>query len=160
VVFGLECRPHLDLGDLTNLLAAELGVMTVRLERAIRSLPGVSQVHVNRWGDDETHLRVWFLAEPEGPTNARGRYLPAWDRTLPAVPVGDWNDRLALVGAWLGGFGGRIVVAPRRFDWQPLSGHSAAELTESAELTGAAELPGAAEAGAELTAGSDPGEGR
>jgi hypothetical protein len=132
VVLGLECRPHLDLGDLTNLLAAELGVMTVRLERAIRSLPGVSQVHVNRWGDDESHLRVWFLAEPEGPTRARGRYLPAWDRALPAVAAAGWHDRLALVGAWLGGFGGRVVVAPRRFDWQPLPGHSAAELTDAA----------------------------
>jgi hypothetical protein len=39
VALGLETRPHLDLGDLPNLLAAELGVMTVRLEKAIRSLP-------------------------------------------------------------------------------------------------------------------------
>jgi hypothetical protein len=148
VVLGLECRPHLDLGDLPNLLAAELGVMTVRLERAIRSLPGVSRVHVNRWGDDESHLRVWFLAEPAGRTRARGRYLPAWDRALPAVPAAEWHDRLALVGAWLGGFGGRVVVAPRRFDWQPLSGHTAAELTD------------AAVAGAEVSGDQGTSEGR
>ena len=140
VVLGLECRPHLDLGDLPNLLAAELGVMAVRVERAIRSLPGVSRVHVNRWGEDEGHLRVWFLAEPEGHPRARGRYLPAWDRALPAVPADEWHDRLALVGAWLGGFGGTVVVAPRRLDWQPLLGHSAAELADAA-VTGA-EQPG------------------
>ena len=51
MVLILESRSHLDLGDLPNLLAAELGVMTVRLERAIRSLDGVARVHVNRWGD-------------------------------------------------------------------------------------------------------------
>lgn len=42
MVLILESRSHLDLGDLPNLLAAELGVMTVRLERAIRSLDGVA----------------------------------------------------------------------------------------------------------------------
>ena len=36
MVLILETRSHYDLGDLPNLLAAELGVMTVRLERAIR----------------------------------------------------------------------------------------------------------------------------
>ena len=44
MVLILESRSHLDLGDLPNLLAAELGVMTVRLERAIRSLDGVARV--------------------------------------------------------------------------------------------------------------------
>src|SRR5207245_1271797 len=48
VVLILEPRMHLDLGDLPNLEAAELGLMTVRLERAIRSTPGVARVHVNR----------------------------------------------------------------------------------------------------------------
>jgi hypothetical protein len=45
MVLILETRTHLDLGDLPNLLAAELGVMTVRLERAIRSLGDVARVH-------------------------------------------------------------------------------------------------------------------
>ncbi len=38
--------------------------MTVRLERAIRSLDGVARVHVNRWGDGSAHLHLWFLARP------------------------------------------------------------------------------------------------
>ena len=66
MVLILESRSHLDLGDLPNLLAAELGVMTVRLERAIRSLDEVAQVHVNRWGDGAAHLHLWFLGRPAG----------------------------------------------------------------------------------------------
>jgi hypothetical protein len=139
LVLGLECRPHLDLGDLPNLLAAELGVMTVRLERAVRSLPGVAQVHVDRWTDDG-HLRLWFLAQPEGRPQLRGPYLAVWDRELPPVPAEQWLDRLALVAAWLGGFGGRAVAQPRPFEWRPLHGQSAAALAEAAG--GGSHLPG------------------
>src|SRR6266511_902396 len=57
-VVVLETRHHYDMGDLSNLLAAELGVLTVRLERAIRSISGVARVHVNRWGDGSEHLPV------------------------------------------------------------------------------------------------------
>jgi hypothetical protein len=131
LVLGLECRPHLDLGDLPNLLAAELGVMTVRLERAVRSLPAVAQVHVNRWTDDN-HLRFWFLAQPEDRPRLRGPYLAVWDRELPPVPADQWRDRLALVAAWLGGFGGRAVAQPLPFEWRPLPGQSAAALAEAA----------------------------
>jgi hypothetical protein len=120
VVVGLELRPHLDLGDLPNLLAAELGVMTVRLEKAIRSLPGVADVHVSRWGDSEGHLRVWFLARPPGRMEFRGPHLPLWDRALPRVADAAWRDRLGAVAVWLAGFGGRAVVDPPRLDWQPL----------------------------------------
>lgn len=121
VVLGLETRHHLDLGDLPNPLAAELGVMTVRLEKAIRSLPGVAQVHVNRWGDGESHLRVWFLARPAGRPELRGPYLPAWDQALSPVAETDWRNRLGTVGVWLAGFGGRAIVDPPRLAWQPLS---------------------------------------
>lgn len=130
MVLGLESRHHLDLGDLPNLLAAELGVMTVRLEKAIRSLPGVAQVHVNRWGDDASHLRVWFLARPTGRPELRGPYLPVWDRALSPVADTEWHNRLGTVGVWLAGFGGRAIVDPPRLDWQPLpplSGGTSAE---------------------------------
>lgn len=120
VVLALESRHHLDLGDLPNLLAAELGVMTVRLEKAVRSLPGIAQVHVNRWGDDESHLRVWFLARPDGRGELRGPYLPIWDHQLPPVPEAEWRNHLGSVALWLAGFGGRAVVDPPRLDWQPL----------------------------------------
>ncbi|WP_082771778.1 hypothetical protein [Actinoplanes sp. TFC3] len=118
IVLILECRSHLDLGDLPNLLAAELGVMTVRLERAIRSLDGVARVHVNRWGDGSAHLHMWFLARPQGQLQLRGTFLSLWDDILPVIPEEQWLDNLALVAAWLAGFGGRAIAEPAHIQWE------------------------------------------
>ncbi len=121
VVLALESRSHLEFGDLPNLLAAELGVMTVRLERAVRSLPGVAQVHVHRWADDAAHLQIWFLARPLGQRQLRGRFLSLWDELMPPVPEHEWRDRLGLLAAWLADFGGKAMVDPPRIAWQPLT---------------------------------------
>ena len=118
MVLILECRSHLDIGDLPNLLAAELGVMTVRLERAIRNLDGVARVHVNRWGDGSAHLHMWFLARPYGRLQLRGTFLSLWDDLLPAIPEEQWLENQALVAEWLAGFGGRAVAAPAHIQWQ------------------------------------------
>jgi len=118
MVLILESRSHLDLGDLPNLLAAELGVMTVRLERAIRTLEGVARVHVNRWGDGSAHLHLWFLARPYGLLQLRGTFLSLWDDILPAIPEERWRENLAMVAAWLAEFGGRANAEPPRIDWQ------------------------------------------
>lgn len=118
VVLILECRSHLDIGDLPNLLAAELGVMTVRLERAIRSLDGVARVHVNRWGDGSAHLHMWFLARPYGRLQLRGTFLSLWDDLLPVIPEEQWLENLALVAEWLAGFGGRAIAEPAHIQWQ------------------------------------------
>jgi hypothetical protein len=114
----LESRSHLDLGDLPNLLAAELGVMTVRLERAVRSLEDVARVHVNRWGDGSAHLHVWFLGRPVGRLQLRGTFLSLWDDILPPIPERQWRENLGLIAAWLGDFGGRVLAAPPSLDWQ------------------------------------------
>jgi hypothetical protein len=66
LILLLEPRAHLDLGELDDVLAAELGVLTVHLERAITGLGGIGRVHVVRWGDGGAHLHVWFIARPEG----------------------------------------------------------------------------------------------
>ncbi|GAA3449246.1 hypothetical protein GCM10018962_10790 [Dactylosporangium matsuzakiense] len=116
-VLILESRSHLDLGDLPNMLAAELGVMTVRLERAIRSLDGVARVHVNRWGDGAAHLHVWFLARPYGRLQLQGTFLALWDDILPPIPEDQWRENLALVAAWLAEFGGRPLAEPPRINW-------------------------------------------
>ena len=118
MVLILECRSHLDLGDLPNLLAAELGVMTVRLERAIRSLDGVARVHVNRWGDGSAHLHMWFLARPYGRLQLRGTFLSLWDDILPVIPEQQWRENLALVAAWLAEFGGQANAEPAHIEWQ------------------------------------------
>jgi diadenosine tetraphosphate (Ap4A) HIT family hydrolase len=117
MVLILECRSHLDLGDLPNLLAAELGVMTVRLERAIRSLDGVARVHVNRWGDGSAHLHMWFLARPRGRLQLRGTFLSLWDDILPVIPEQQWRENLALVAAWLAEFGGHANAEPPHIQW-------------------------------------------
>jgi len=117
-VFILEPRSHLDLGDLPNLLSAELGVMTVRLERAVRSLDGVARVHVNRWGDATAHLEVWFLARPRGHRQLQGTFLPLWNDILPPISEAQWRENLALVAAWLAEFGGRPIAEPPHIQWQ------------------------------------------
>lgn len=136
-VLILESRSHLDLGDLPNLLAAELGVMTVRLERAIRSLDGVARVHVNRWGDGSAHLHMWFLARPYGRLQLRGTFLSLWDDILPPIPETQWRENLALVAAWLAEFGGRPLAEPPRIQWQAPS-----SLTQQEARAASAGVPG------------------
>ena len=142
LVLVLECRSHLDLGDLPNLLAAELGVMTVRLERAIRSLDGVARVHVNRWGDGAAHLHIWFLARPYGLLQLRGTFLSLWDDILPTIPERQWRENLALVAAWLAEFGGHANAEPPHIQWQ-----SPSTITVSPMASAATEYTGASHTG-------------
>lgn len=145
-VLILETRSHLDLGDLPNLLAAELGVMTVRLERAIRSLDGVARVHVNRWGDGSAHLHLWFLARPYGQLQLRGTFLSLWDDILPPISESQWRENLALVAAWLAEFGGTPLAQPPHFAWQTpanladqaTAGAAATAAASAADVAGAA----------------------
>ncbi|WP_309232229.1 hypothetical protein [Micromonospora tarensis] len=139
MVLILESRSHLDLGDLPNLLAAELGVMTVRLERAIRSLDGVARVHVNRWGDGSAHLHMWFLARPYGRLQLRGTFLSLWDSILPPISEAQWRENLALVAAWLAEFGGRPLAEPPRIQWQAPSSLLAQSAAADAAAAAAAE---------------------
>lgn len=133
MVLILESRSHLDLGDLPNLLAAELGVMTVRLERAVRSLDGVARVHVNRWGDGSAHLHLWFLARPYGRLQLRGTFLSLWDSILPPISEAQWRENLAMVAAWLAEFGGRPLAEPPRIQWQAPSSFSPTSSADAAE---------------------------
>lgn len=135
MVLILESRSHLDLGDLPNMLAAELGVMTVRLERAIRSLDGVGRVHVSRLGDGSAHLHVWFMARPYGYLQLRGPFLPLWDEILPPIPESQWRENLALVAAWLAEFGGTPLAQPPRIDWKAPAKLEEIERAELSEPT-------------------------
>ena len=160
MVLILESRSHFDLGDLPNLLAAELGVMTVRLERAIRSLDGVARVHVNRWGDGSAHLHMWFLARPYGRLQLRGTFLSLWDSILPPIPESQWRENLAMVAAWLAEFGGRPLAEPPRIQWQapssfsssPSEGATVGEEETASVIEAAEEIP---EPQAEDAAGND-----
>ena len=99
LVVMLEPRAHHDLGDLPAHLAAALGPMVQRVERALMSLGGVGIVHVCRWGDGSEHLHLWFLPRPEGLIQARGTCLALWDDVLPPRPVDEWQASIARVRA-------------------------------------------------------------
>ncbi len=100
-VLLLDSRRHVDLADLSDAEAVELGTMIVRIERAIMSLGGIARVHVARYGDGCAHLHVWFLARPEGMLQFRGTLAALWDDCLPAVPEDQWNENLRQVAAAL-----------------------------------------------------------
>jgi len=152
MVLILECRSHLDLGDLPNLLAAELGVMTVRLERAIRTLDEVARVHVNRWGDGSAHLHMWFLARPYGRLQLRGTFLSLWDDILPVIPEQQWRENLALVAAWLAEFGGHANAEPPHIQWQ-----SPGSISESPNASVATEVANDGGTGSTVPSGESTG---
>lgn len=94
-------RAHLDLADLDDTHAAELGRLIVKLDRAVRGLEGVGRVHINKWGDGGAHLHVFVLARPAGLLQLRGSNLALWDDLLPPIPEATYAADLAAVAAAL-----------------------------------------------------------
>jgi hypothetical protein len=111
--FGAILSPveHADLGDLDEAMAAELGVLTVRIERAVMSLGGIGRVHVNKWGDGGAHLHLFFLARPAGFLQLRGSNLPEWEEMLPRYPEQLASEAMRAVAASLAEHDGVAVMA-------------------------------------------------
>ncbi|MDP9101271.1 MAG: hypothetical protein M3N21_03885 [Actinomycetota bacterium] len=105
---SLQPRAHRDLGDLDDQHAAELGILTVRIERAAMALGGIGRVHVNKWGDGGAHLHLMFLARPAGLLQLRGSNLALWEELLPRVPAHLLHDGLVRVADALARHGGRV----------------------------------------------------
>ena len=106
----LEPRDHYaEPGDLPDDLAAELGLLQVRIERAVRTIPHVGRVHVCRWGDGSEHLHWWFMARPARFPQLKGSFAPIWDDILPPLPEPIWRENLGLVARALEG----AAVSPR-----------------------------------------------
>jgi hypothetical protein len=103
-------RAHLDLGDLDEVYAAELGVLTVRINNAVLALGGVGRVHVCKWGDGGAHLHVVYLARPAGLMQLRGSNLALWEEMLPRVPEETLAADLRTVAHALAERGGRAHV--------------------------------------------------
>jgi diadenosine tetraphosphate (Ap4A) HIT family hydrolase len=102
IVLLLEPREHLDApGDLSEDMAAELGVLIGRIDRAIMSVPGIGRVHVGRWGEGGAHLHIWFMARPAGFEQLRSNFAAVWDDVLPAMPREIWDENVRLVVAAL-----------------------------------------------------------
>ena len=83
----LQPRDHYDLADLTDELAAEMGLLTTHIGRLMEALPHISRAHVYRIGDGGAHLHVWFFARPEGQAQLLGSWLVVWDDLLPEYPA-------------------------------------------------------------------------
>jgi diadenosine tetraphosphate (Ap4A) HIT family hydrolase len=103
VVLLLIPRAHYgDPGDLPDELAAELGLLLARIERAIRSIGEIGRVHVCRWGDGGEHLHWWFLARPARLPQLIGSFAAIWDDVLPPTPEDVWHGNIDAVVAALG----------------------------------------------------------
>jgi diadenosine tetraphosphate (Ap4A) HIT family hydrolase len=101
VIVLLEPRRHFaEPGDLPDELAAELGVLLARIERAVRSVGQIGRVHVCRWGDGSEHLHWWFMARPARIPQLIGSFAAIWDDILPPIPEDVWRaDVDAVVAA-------------------------------------------------------------
>jgi diadenosine tetraphosphate (Ap4A) HIT family hydrolase len=98
VVVLLEPREHYaEPGELPDELAAELGVLLARIERAVRSVGEIGRVHVCRWGDGGEHLHWWFMARPTRLHQLIGSFAAIWDDILPPTPEEVWRENLAAV---------------------------------------------------------------
>ncbi len=87
LVMMLQSREHFDLTDLPDERAAEMGLLIVRIARAIEGLPHIARAHVSRWGDGGAHVHIFFFARPSGFPQLRGTCFALWDDLLPATPT-------------------------------------------------------------------------
>jgi diadenosine tetraphosphate (Ap4A) HIT family hydrolase len=110
VIVILQPRAHCDLGDLPSELAAELGPLLVRVERAVDAVGEIGRVHVGRWGDGSAHLHFWFIARPARMPQLRTSFAAIWDDILPPLPEELWRSNLAAVARSLAAGGGRAHV--------------------------------------------------
>jgi diadenosine tetraphosphate (Ap4A) HIT family hydrolase len=98
VVVLLEPRDHFaEPGDLPDDLAAELGVLLARVERAVRGVGEIGRVHVCRFGEGGEHMHWWFIARPARIPQLASSFAAIWDDVLPPTPEDVWRDNLAAV---------------------------------------------------------------
>jgi diadenosine tetraphosphate (Ap4A) HIT family hydrolase len=110
VIVILQPRAHCDLGDLPFELAADLGPLLARVERAVDAVGEIGRVHVGRWGDGSAHLHFWFIARPARMPQLRTSFAAIWDDILPPLPEELWRANLAAVAHGLAAGGGRAHV--------------------------------------------------
>ena len=101
-VVVVHTRAHLDFHELSDDLGAELGLLLVRAQRALRAIEGVGRVHVYKWGDGGAHLHVVLVARPAGMMQLRGMFLSTWMHVLPPLPADQWTAVRSHVAAHLG----------------------------------------------------------
>jgi diadenosine tetraphosphate (Ap4A) HIT family hydrolase len=95
----LETRAHHDLPDLPPALAEQLGPLILRVERAVRAVGEIGNVHVCRWGDGSEHFHLWFLARPARMPQLSTSFAAIWDDVLPPLPDEVWRANLDSVAS-------------------------------------------------------------
>ena len=103
VVVLLETRDQYDIHELPAELAAELGPLLLRVQRAVYAVGDIGNVHVCRWGDGSEHFHFWFMARPARMPQLAGSFAAIWDDILPPVPEETWRESLELVRRALDG---------------------------------------------------------
>ena len=99
VIVILETREHLDLPELSEEMASELGRLIVRIEAAVRSVGEIGRVHVCRWGDGSEHFHFWFMGRPARLPQLIGSFAAIWDDIVPAAPEEVWRANLETIAA-------------------------------------------------------------
>jgi hypothetical protein len=97
VLLFLETVEHVDFEDLDEPMAQEFGMLSWRLEAAIRTIEGVGRVHIHRWGDGSAHFHVWFQGRPARQLECYGYGNVLWPLVcdpLPADVVGANHQRV------------------------------------------------------------------
>ena len=108
----LLSREHVDFPELTDDRAAELGLLTVHIVRAIEALPNIARAHIARWGDGGEHMHTWFFARPEGIRQMLGTVMPIWDDLMPPVPAEERDaDARTVAEALVASYGGEVVAS-------------------------------------------------
>lgn len=97
LMLSLQPREHLDLDDLDDDLAGEMGRISLWLSRIVGRLPHVGRVHLAKWGDGGAHLHVFVLARPERLAQVIGSPAIEWADILPPMPEDLWRAELAEV---------------------------------------------------------------
>ena len=98
----LAPRAHLgEPGDVPDDVAADLGVMLARVDRAVRSIVEIGRVQVCGLGDGSEHLHWWFMARPARFPQLIGTFAAIWDDVLPPLPENVWRENLAAIAAAL-----------------------------------------------------------
>lgn len=97
----LEPRAHLDLDDLDDDMAADMGRVLALVNQAVSSLPSVGRVHMGRFGDGRAHLHWIFLGRPRGQQQTMGNFSLMWYLILPPIGQESWEAGRRAVADYL-----------------------------------------------------------